>query len=87
MEVRKTYYFMPHAYHHFIAEVVEVRGPDRFWCKKVIRIQSCRRGWTEFFQDGMKDDTVYTHFPDGEIVSTLKFEWNHPIPTLPKSKR
>lgn len=75
------FYFMTHAYHHFLAEVVEVMGPTRVRVTSVIRVQSCRRGWTEFFRDGCKQDTFYTEFPDGEINGWFaKWDWRHPIP-------
>ena len=87
MEVGKAYYFMSHAYHHFIGVVVEIGGPSRARITNVIRVQSCRRGWTEFFAEGLKDDTIYTHFPDGWVTGAFGiFEWNHDIPK-PEGRR
>ena len=80
--VGKKYYLLVHAYHHFIAEVVEVTGKREADVKNVIRVQSCTRGWTEFFRDGLMNDTTYTHFPAGSITWLAAFEWNHPMPEV-----
>jgi hypothetical protein len=85
VEVGKTYYAIQHVYHHFIFEVVEILGPQRCWATKIIRVQSDPRGWTDFFQQGIrnKEETVYTHWPDGEISwPGGVFEWNHSIPEM-----
>ena len=84
MKVGESYYFIVHAYHHFIAEVAEILGTQRVVTKNKIRVYSCRRGWTEFFRDGLKDDTTYTHFPDGGEFTYLTADpWKHPIPKRP----
>ncbi len=82
MEVGKRYYFIAHAYHHFIGEVVEILGVKRVVLNNVVRVQSCRRGWTEFFRDGMKEDTTYTVWTDGhELPDWISATpWPHPIP-------
>ena len=82
IEVGKRYYFMVHAYHHFLGEVVEITGRKECVLKNVIRVQSCSRGWTEFFRDGCKKDTTYTIWPDGyEITGWFGCApWKHPIP-------
>ena len=82
IEIGKTYYFMPHAYHHWIGELVEILGGNRFVLNNVRRIQSCRRGWSEFFRDGAGTDTTYTTWPDGFVVdgSFGIAPWNHKIP-------
>lgn len=87
VEEGKRYYFMIHAYHHVIAEVVAITGKREADVKNVIRIQSCRRGWTEFFRDGLGNDTTYTHFSDGSITWFDAFEWNHSIPEVPHAPR
>lgn len=87
VEVGKKFYFFSHAYHHFIAEVVEITGKREAKVKNVIRIQSCQRGWTEFFRDGLRSDTTYTHFPNGTITWFSVFEWNHSIPEAPHVAR
>jgi hypothetical protein len=81
MEPGQAYYFIVHAYHHFIGVVREVQGPNRVIIDKVIRVQSCRRGWTEFFRDGInKGDTTLTYWPDGTRLSgdIVTVPWNHP---------
>lgn len=80
VKVGGKYYFKSHAYHHYIAEVVEITGKREAWCKNIIRVQSCQRGWTDFFAEGVKSDTNYTHFPDGSITWFNAFEWHHNIP-------
>lgn len=83
MEVGKKYYFMVHAYHHFIGEVVEVHGPNRCIINNVIRVQSSNKDWTRFFKEGIKGkDTNYTIWPDGTRISGdfVCVPWNHPIP-------
>jgi hypothetical protein len=93
VEVGKRYYLLVHAYHHLIAEIVAITGKREADVRRVIRVQSCTRGWTDFFRDGLnprggsKSDTVYTHFPDGNIQWFAAFEWNHDIPELPNAPR
>ena len=82
IEVGKKYYFMCHAYHHFIGEVVKITGKKEAVLKNVIRVYSCSRGWTEFFRDGAANDTVFTEWPDGTSLNDwfAVTPWNHPIP-------
>lgn len=80
----KAFYVFSHAYHHFLVEIVEMLGPQRARCRNIRRIQSCQRGWTDFFRDGCESDTTYTIFPDGELTWFNSFEWNHPIPGAKK---
>jgi hypothetical protein len=84
MEVGKRYYFIAHAYHHFLGEVVEITGQRSAILNNVIRVQSCKRGWTEFFRNGIlsKEDTVYTVWPDGhETGPCISITpWHHDIP-------
>lgn len=83
MEVGKKYYFMAHAYHHFIGEVVEITGPKSAILKNVIRVQSASgTSWTEFFKEGITENCVYTIWPDGQEVGPCFSitPWNHPIP-------
>jgi hypothetical protein len=79
-ETGKQMYFMTHAYHHVIAEIVEMLGPQRARVKNVRWIYSCKRGWTEFFRDGAKEDTTFHKFPPGEITWFGCFDWTHSIP-------
>ena len=85
--IGKTYYLITHAYHHFLAEVVEVTGKREADCTRVVRVHSCRRDWTLFFRDGCGGDTVFYHFPDGSLTWLAAFEWPHPIPEAPDAPR
>lgn len=80
VEVGKRYYFMTHAYHHVIAEVVEITGKREADVKDVLWIYSCGRNWEQFFQGGIEEDTVCFRFPDGSVSWFNAFKWNHPIP-------
>jgi hypothetical protein len=78
-------YVVAHAYHHYLIEVVEVLGPRRVRAKNVVKIHSCRRGWTDFFKDGCGSDTEMMFFPDSNNFEYLfEFNWNHAIPKHPK---
>ena len=83
MEVGKPYYIYAHAYHHVIGEVEEIHSLSRVRLKRVVWVYSCKRGWTEFFRDGIRrDDTVFHHLPDGTEVNGffMAVPWNHDIP-------
>lgn len=81
-KVGERYYFITHAYHHFVGEIAEVLGRNYFVLCRVRKVHSCRRGWEEFFRDGFGDDTQYAVCPDGAEVegSCVKFPWRHDIP-------
>ncbi len=81
MQAGKVYYFMTHAYHHFIARLVEITGKREGRVDQVRRVQSSQnQPWTDFFKNGPTESTVLEHFPDGEITWFAAFEWKHPIP-------
>ena len=81
VEVGKRYYFLVHAYHHFLGEVVEITGKRECVIRNVVRVQSCQRPWTEFFAEGCKKDTSYTFWPDGVSISYMAaVPWEHEIP-------
>jgi len=82
LEVGKSYYIIAHACFHYIAEVVEV-GPRWVRTGRCIAVHGCRRGWTEFFQQGIRDDTNYDVVPEGTILplGLPIFPWEHEIPT------
>lgn len=81
VEAGKNYYIMVHAYHHILCEIVQMLGPQRAEVKNVRWVYSCRRGWSEFFSEGCKKDTVLHKFPDGEVSWTIgAFIWEHEIP-------
>jgi hypothetical protein len=83
----QTYYFLLHAYHHFIGTVVEITGKKECVIKNVRRVQSSQRGWTDFFAQGAGsgNETVTTTWPDGMEISGwfAAVPWNHPIPGDP----
>jgi hypothetical protein len=75
-----VYYFIVHAYHHFIAEVVEITGRREVVVGPQAWIYSCRRDWTKFFRDGALKDTTSRTFPPGQYEYLAAFRWKHPIP-------
>lgn len=81
LEVGKKYYIIAHAYHHYLAEVVEVT-PRQLKLGKCAKIHSCKRSWTEFFRDGAKDDTNFDTLPEGKILNSWldAQPWPHAIP-------
>lgn len=87
VEVGKSYYFMEHAYHHYIGRVVAITGKREVDIegdgpgKPVVKVHSCKRGWTEFFRDGMKKDTSYDLLPGPKSITYFDATpWNHEIP-------
>ena len=82
VEVGKCYYFMVHAYHHFLGEVVEITGKRECTIKRCVRVQSSELGWTEFFAAGCStDNSVLTFWPDGLSITYFAVSpWHHPIP-------
>ena len=82
IEVGKSYYFIVHAYHHYIGTVEKELGVQRVSLKNCIKIYSCDRDWESFFRDGCrKDDTRYDFVGNKPDVRFFDcFEWNHPIP-------
>jgi hypothetical protein len=81
LEEGKTYYFIAHAYHHFIGRVVKILGRRECLITDVRRVYSCARGWTEFFRDGANSDTVLTSWPDTNLSGWVSHtEWKHKIP-------
>jgi hypothetical protein len=92
MKIGETYYFVQHAYYHFLAEVAEILGPKHVRVTRCVRVHSCRRDFTSFFRDGVGTDTAYTHWTDTELSGWICAAlWHHPIPELPhatsKSRR
>lgn len=80
LEPGQAYYFIVHAYYHYIAVLKKNLGVRRASLTKVRQIHSCQRGWTEFFKNGMADDTRFDTLAD--IPSTgylVAFKWDHPI--------
>lgn len=82
MRIGGVYYFVEHAYYHWIGEVVAITGRREVILRHVRRIHSCARDFTAFFRDGAKNDTVYTIWPDGHNVSNwmTATPWPHAIP-------
>ncbi len=87
VEPGKRYYFITHAYYHYVAEVVEITGKREANVKNVIQIHSSNKNWTEFFRSGISKDTRYDHLPDGGLTWVNYFEWTHPIPENPSAPR
>jgi hypothetical protein len=86
LKVGDRRYFLVHAYHHFCGEVLEIERADSILLKNVVRVQSCQRGWAEFFRDGFKDDTEYTVWLDGTRITGAFVDspWPHDIPKEPR---
>ncbi len=83
MEIGKSYYIILHAYHHFLVTVEEVNGPRFARFSRIVKVHSCRRGWTEFFRDGCMADTTMMEFPPGELSGWIGiFDWKHEIPAV-----
>lgn len=82
LEVGKRYYIITHAYYHFIVEISEILGPMRAKFGRRERVHSCRRGWTEFYHDGAKDDTEFSIWPEGGAAVFLDVSpWPHEFPS------
>lgn len=88
-KVGERYYFIAHAYHHYIGEVVEVLGKNHFVLRNVVKVHSCGRSWTEFFRDGLKNDTKFDVMPDGkELIGVFDITpWPHEIPRTNETSR
>ena len=88
---------MVHAYHHVIGEVEAILGKTHILlggAKPVLWVYSCRRGWTEFFRDGLGSDTDFKYLrskagsPPVEIPDfLLAIPWLHDIPFPPEASR
>lgn len=89
MKVGEKYYFVAHAYYHFLGEVMEMDGPRCVRFKNVRQIISCKRDWTSFFAEGCKDDTVFHEWLDGSEFDQFiaKSPWPHDIPSKKKAHR
>lgn len=83
IEVGRSFYFMVHAYHHWIGIVESIDGKRSCTLRKVVRVQGCRRTWTEFFEQGFLNDTNYTVWPNGLMIHDWYacVPWPHEIPT------
>ena len=85
LQVGRRYYFVEHAYYHYIGEVVAITGRRECILRHVRRIHSCQRNWTHFFKDGARNDTEFTVQPDGKNISGWMEHtpWPHAIPGGP----
>ncbi len=80
-EVGRRYYFIIHAYHHIVADVVKILGTRHVLVKNCHWIYRSELGWDEFFKQGFtKENTTYREFPDGDFVYIAKFEFDHKFP-------
>lgn len=81
IEVGQTYYFIAHAYWHYVGEVTEILGVRRVACKRVVQVHSCGRPWTRFFAEGFATDTKHDFIGEAADLSYIvAFAWPHPIP-------
>ncbi len=82
MKVGQTYYFITHAYYHYLGEVAEILGVRRVACRRVVQIHSDSRTWTEFFRVGCRDGKtkldVIGEAADMSYIAA--FVWHHDIP-------
>ena len=69
IEIGKTYYFVCHAYYHWVGTVVKITGKKECIVNNCVRVHACGRDFSGFFADGFGDDTTYTVWPDGTSVS------------------
>ena len=67
LKVGSAYYFIAHAYHHYIGTVAEV-SPR--WAKLVncVKVMGDSRGWEKLLFRGFGKETSYQHVPDGTLV-------------------
>ena len=81
LEIGGKYYFLVHAYYHYLAEVVAIHGVRRCSVKNLVQVHSCGRGWSAFFKDGCKNDTKLDHIGSSPDFSyQIAFDWPHAIP-------
>lgn len=85
LEVGKVYYFIEHAYYHYIGRVVAITGKRECVLDDVRRIHSHPRDFTDFFKNGSVEGsggTVFTVWPDGHNISNWMSHtpWHHRIP-------
>lgn len=83
IEIGKNYYFIKHAYYHYVGRVTEILGVRRVALDNVVQVHSSKKSWTEFFKSGfgVKGTTKYDIIgssPDFEFLGC--FDWPHEIP-------
>ena len=82
IEVGKKYFFLAHAYHHYIGEVVEV-SPRWAKVKNCVKVMGDSRGWEKALFGGYSREMSIQHCPDGTLIpiGTMPIHpWNHEIP-------
>lgn len=85
VEIGKCYYFVAHAYYHYIAEVTEIIGVRRVATRNTIQLHSCPRGWSEFLRNGCQTDTNYSVIGEiAEVSFIIAIPWKHDVPTEPR---
>ena len=86
MHVGERWYIVQHAYYHYVGTITSILGPKHVTLKDCVRVHSCSRNFTGFFDDGFKNDTVYTHWPDDTECSgwIVAAPFPHPIPEKKK---
>ena len=81
LKVGERYYFVAHAYFHYVGTVEEILGVRRVALKDAVQVHRCGRNWTDFFKNGFGKDTTYDvigNIPDVGFISAI--EWNHDVP-------
>jgi hypothetical protein len=82
IEQGKKYYFIVHAYYHYIAEVATINGKKSIISGRCVQVHSCRRSWTQLFKDGASDDTQFDELPNGTPIDNwiMAIPWHHNVP-------
>ena len=81
MKAGDRVYLIVHAYHHYLAEVVEVLGVRRGHFTDMVKIHSSDRNWTDFFALGVSKGTKYDVIGEGLDISYIAaFRWDHDLP-------
>lgn len=90
IEIGKSYYFIAHAYHHYVGKVIDA-SPRWAKVNNCVKIMSDSRGWEAFFREGIQPGaTNLQHCPDGTLIPIGNMPihpWHHPIPKPPPKKR
>ena len=82
VEVGKKYYFLSHAYHHYLGEVVEV-SPRWVKVKNCCKVLTDPRGWEACLFEGYKPGMRIQFVPDGTLLPVGHMPihpWNHELP-------
>jgi hypothetical protein len=81
VKVGERYYFIAHAYFHYLGTVSEVLGVRRVALRDAIQVHSHSGNWTEFFRRGITTGTKYDvigDIPDVGYIAAIA--WKHELP-------